>query len=588
MDLTRKLLETSPVGFAVHEIVMNGNGEPDGIQFIESNPAFGEIFNLDSNALAGKQAHEVMPGLVSYLDKWIPKISNSVLNEKERVFEEFVIPLEKWLQIKVWPSEENRFGMCVMDITDTLRFKGENGEEEGEFRKIFDSIPHSIFIIDVMPGNNFRVSNFNETQLRFLGMPRGSVQGKLIEEVFPPQVAESIRKNYMECINRDEEFAYEEDVVLPGRGRRAYLTTIVPHKDASGQIYRLVGSAMDVTDRKLAEEKIHQASQKLAFHVENTPLAVVEWDHRFKLIKWSGRAEEIFGWSAEEIIGKAPDEWIFVHEEDERLVDEQMFDLFSGKSPRNLIKNRNYTKDGRVLHCEWYNSVQVDQEGEVVSIFSLVHDISDRVEQQIKLEKSLTEKDLLLAEIHHRVKNNLAIVAGLLQLQAIETEDEEFQQKLNSSVVRVNTMASIHELLYRGESFAELNFSDSIELLVDIISKTLSRTNNIEIHVDKAEARVEADKAIPASLIMNEVLTNVYKHAFIGRDGGKLQISVSENDGKIYISVEDDGAGIDSEKLDQSGSLGVHLIRELTKQLKGSYEYTNLNPGTRFTVEFPK
>ncbi len=587
MDLTKGVLRKSPVGFGLHEIILNKEGDPCDFRVIESNLSYASMFGLTPDQLHHRTAKKALPSLTVYLDKWIPIFANSALLGKERVFEEYVAPLEKWFQIHVWPDEEGAFAACFMDITRTLRFSGENGEES-EFRKIFDSIPHSIFIIDVLPDHKFRVQNFNETQLRFLGLPREEVQGKLIREAFPPDVAEAIRKNYIRCLEVGEEISYEEDVSMPNRGRRVYLTTITPHKDRTGRIYRLVGSSMDVTDRKIAEEKIHKASQKLAFHVDNSPLAVVEWDRETKLTKWTERAEELFGWKADELLGKTPADWRFVHEDDRDEVSNGIDHLLTGKAPRNMIKNRNYTKDGRIVHCEWYNSAMVNQDGEVISIFSLAHDISDRVTQQESLEKSLSEKELLLAEIHHRVKNNLAIVAGLLQLQAIESDNEEFQQKLNSSVVRVNTMASIHELLYRGDSFAELNFSDSIEQLVDIISKTLSRSNNIEIHVKKAEARVEADKAIPASLIMNEVLTNVYKHAFKGRDGGKLQISISENNGRVYIYVEDNGAGIDPEKVDQSRSLGVHLIRELTRQLRGNFEYTNLNPGTRFSLEFPK
>ncbi len=131
-----------------------------------------------------------------------------------------------------------------------------------------------------------------------------------------------------------------------------------------------------------------KALQQLSFHVENSPLAVVEWDKNFRIQRWSPQAEKLFGWKAQEVIGKHPSEWQFVFAEDVETVNGIMSCLTDGSSPRNVCCNRNYTKDGSVVHCEWYNSVLLDEKGELVSVLSLIQDVTDREIAETALRES--------------------------------------------------------------------------------------------------------------------------------------------------------------------------------------------------------
>ena len=188
-----------------------------------------------------------------------------------------------------------------------------------------------------------------------------------------------------------------------------------------------------------------------------------------------------------------------------------------------------------------------DKNGEIISIFSLVHDISDRKKKEQEIKNSLEEKETLLSEIHHRVKNNLAVVSGMMQLQAFEDENEELKNRLYDSVIRIQTMASVHELLYQSNSFSKLDFSDTLSKLVENISGMLETSAKIKLHIDCEQIKLNINKAIPASLIVNEVVTNIYKHAFKGVGSGNLYLSVFQKNGKINISIKDDGVGM-SEK----------------------------------------
>ncbi|MCK8514959.1 EAL domain-containing protein [Methylonatrum kenyense] len=132
----------------------------------------------------------------------------------------------------------------------------------------------------------------------------------------------------------------------------------------------------------------------LTYHIANSPLAVVEWDHAFRVCRWSGSAKALFGWTEAEVLGLHPDDWPFVHAEDRGSVARIMDELLSGEAPRNVSANRNMTRSGDVVHCEWYNSVRFDAAGQLVSILSLVHDVTDRVRQEQQLREQRRVLDL--------------------------------------------------------------------------------------------------------------------------------------------------------------------------------------------------
>ncbi len=141
----------------------------------------------------------------------------------------------------------------------------------------------------------------------------------------------------------------------------------------------------EIQARQATEEALKQAHQRLAFHVENSPLGIVEWDGQMRLQRWSQRSETIFGWSAEEVIGKSWQDWKFIVESDFEKVNEVASRLLRGEESWNICRHQNYRQDGSIVHCEWYNSALLDKEGQLISIFSLVHDISERKQMEARL-----------------------------------------------------------------------------------------------------------------------------------------------------------------------------------------------------------
>ncbi|MEC4892926.1 MAG: PAS domain S-box protein [Oscillatoria sp. PMC 1051.18] len=165
----------------------------------------------------------------------------------------------------------------------------------------------------------------------------------------------------------------------------------------------------EIRERKQVEEQLRKALQILSFHVDNSPLVVIEWDNNFQVKRWSKRATEIFGWQPEEIIGKYPTDWDFIVPEDLDQVALIMSKLVDGSQNNNLCRNRNYTKDGKVIYCEWYNSGLLDESGNLVSIFSLVLDV--------------TEKEIAVREIKNQEERLRAIVENMpVMMDAFDSE----------------------------------------------------------------------------------------------------------------------------------------------------------------------
>lgn len=491
-------------------------------------------------------------------------------------------------------GKNNEILGCVLvfrDVTQEYKQREDLRESEKRFRTLAYNVPGVIYLCN--NDASYSINFINDQVKKLTGYHSSKfLDGEVsFTELFHPDDKEWIKDEVDKALAEQKAFQLNYRIRHKDGNYRWVLEHGTGIFDDDGNLLHLEGYLTDITEKKEAEELVHKASQQLEFHINNSPLAVIISDEHFLPTQWSESAEELFGWTEDEILGMEPEEWQFTYEEDKDKVQQKINELLEGEKSSNLSRNRNYTKGGKVLNCEWYNSAMFDQDGNIISIFSLVHDVSDRIEKEQQLEESLAEKETLLSEIHHRVKNNLAVVSGMMQLQAYDTRNEELQAKLFDSVIRIRTMASVHELLYQSNSFSRLDFSDTIVKLVENISQTLQTSTHINLDIQCDHIKLNINKAIPASLIVNEVVTNIYKHAFEGIPKGDIEFRVKQDNDNVLIKIKDNGIGFDEnedEMKDQSGSLGLHLIKELTNQIDGEYEYSKAEPGTEFTLRFEK
>jgi len=210
-------------------------------------------------------------------------------------------------------------------------------------------------------------------------------------------------------------------------------------------------------------------------------------------------------------------------------------------------------------------------------------------ENEDKLNKNLREKKVLLAEIHHRVKNNLAIISSLLSLQSDSFDDDRTRFLFNETEGRVRSMSLIHELVYQNESFDSVDFGAFLRRFEQVAAGIFSDMSmNVEVKIEANTIRLDLNKSVPCALIVNELITNAYKHAFPGQTEGLMHIQFTETDNEYTLVVSDNGCGMpDGFKPSESTSFGYTIIFGLVDQLQGSITFENVG-GTRVTVVFPK
>ncbi|HKP84026.1 MAG TPA: PAS domain S-box protein [Pyrinomonadaceae bacterium] len=241
----------------------------------------------------------------------------------------------------------------------------------------------------------FRYTTWNRAMERISGVKREDVLGKCAFDLFSCLQETGEDQYYREALAGRSVVAENRPYVIPQSGRNGFFDGYYsPRHDERGEVVGGVAIVRDVTDRKIAEASALDEHRRLAFHVENTPLAVIEWDHEFKVLRWSPAAQKLFGWKAEEVLGKRFNDWEFVVAEDYDVVNQVSHRQNQGEERHGISRNRNYTKLGSILHCEWYNSA-LYKEGKLVSVLSLVLDVTVARRIEEALRKSEAQYRLL-------------------------------------------------------------------------------------------------------------------------------------------------------------------------------------------------
>jgi PAS domain S-box-containing protein len=338
--------------------------------------------------------------------------------------------------------------------------------------------------------------------------------------------------------------------------------------------------------RKRAEEALRGSEEKYRSVYNNAPLGFVLWDKDCRISEWNEQAEATFGWSHDEAVGRNFFDLI-IPEQGRPHVEGIVKDLMSGRIERHIIHD-NIKKNGEPVWCEWNNAILRDNEGELVGVVSLALDITERKQAEEKIRAALKEKEVLLKEIHHRVKNNLQVVSSLLYLQSTRTDDPGAASALRESRNRVKSMALIHERLYQSPNLASVDMGKYTRNLVSDLRRSLGfEDSSVRLTLTIEDIPLGVTEAIPCGLIINELVSNALKHAFPTGKEGEITIQLQRgNTNQITLTVSDNGIGF-PEHVDfrQSLSLGLTLINSLVEQLNGTIELDRRG-GTTFTITF--
>ncbi len=302
-------------------------------------------------------------------------------------------------------------------------------------------------------------------------------------------------------------------------------------------------------DLQQTQDSLRDALQRVNFHFENSPLAAIEWGRNFQVTRWSATAEKIFGWSSIHVLGKRPDEWKFVVEEDAERISQVMSRFITGSETSNVTINRNYCQDGTIVNCEWYNSVLLDDQGQMESVFSLALDVTHRHQ----VEKM---KDEFIAVVSHELRTPLTSIYGSLKLLdsgLLQQEPDKQKRLLTIAVDSTDRlMRLVNDILdiERIESGtvqmvkAVYEVSELMAKVVDAI-EPLADSAGIKLSVSNSGGNVWVDLDR-----MIQTFTNLISNAIkFSPSGSTIWFTASKQAGQMLFQVRDQGRGIPPDKL---------------------------------------
>jgi len=302
--------------------------------------------------------------------------------------------VSRWMTIRVVPdsapSGDVPGAFVLMNDIHGLKHAQEAlRASESELRLIMDNVPARVAYVD----RDYHYRFLNRHNEEWLGLRRDELTGRPVADVVGEQRFAQMRP-LLERVLQGETVSVEQLMAQPAGEERWESVHYAPNRDAEGRVVGIYAVHTDVHDQKRNEEALSRANWMLSSHINNTPLAVLEWDRDFRLVRWSPQAEQLFGWRVDEVLGMPIDGNPLLHEADRGAVAELLTRLMSGEEPRTTGQTRNNRKDGQTIWCEWYHSCLLDDRGNIVSILSFVQDVSSRIQAEERLQHMATRDAL--------------------------------------------------------------------------------------------------------------------------------------------------------------------------------------------------
>ncbi len=411
--------------------------------------------------------------------------------------------------------------------------------------------------------------------------------GKSVSILIPDEFQDELDK-ILEDIKNGRKIEHYETIRRKKNGQIIDISlTVSPIRDLEDKVIGASSIARDITERKKMEKSLKESEEKFReiFNSANDSILLHEISEDGvpgKFIEVNDIACKTFGYTREEFMNMAPEDLVSpleqqdIHERGARLVEDGHF----------TFETRDITKKGLEIPME-VNSHLINLKGNKL-VLSVSRDITERKKAEKALKQSVAEKEMLIKEIHHRVKNNLMVISSLLNLQSRYIKDKESLNIFKESQNRAKSMALIHERLYASDNLKKINFGEYIQTLSrDLYRTYVTDPSLVDLNLEVEDADIDINTAVPLGLIVNELVSNSMKHAFVdNKMKGEISISFQKVEDDFILDVKDSGIGF-PEDLDfkNSGSLGLQLVNMLVDQIKGEIEFKNEN-GTQFKIRF--
>lgn len=439
---------------------------------------------------------------------------------------------------------------------------------EKRFRLLFEHSVDGIIIGN--PNKQGGVITANDATCKMTGYTSSELQGRALEEFI------NIDKKDQNGLFRGEVNLKQKDGSLLPVDVSSRTIELKSGEQRSFYIIR------DISERKEYELQLEKKNMFTEKAINSLPGIFYMIDEKKDFIRINNNVESELGYSREEFQQMNPLDLYF--EEDQERISKEIEKAFVEGQTSTVarMKKKNGSSDSYLITGSHF-----EQEDKNYVLGTAIN-ISDRIKAQQKVEESLKEKETLLTEIHHRVKNNLAVVSGMMQLQAFNEEEKKCTNKLLNSVSRIKSIALIHEHLYQSKSLSHVELSTNLQELLQKIQETFSYETDIDHTFDLQKITLNINQAIPFALIINEIITNIYKHAFAKRSKGKIKVILKESDNYITLLIKDNGIGLPKDfNIEQAETIGLTLIDTLCQQLRGDIKFSS-NKETVFQLKFER
>lgn len=465
------------------------------------------------------------------------------------------------------------------------------------------------------------IFSWNPGARKIYGYKADEVIGKSISILTPPENYDEVPE-ILEKIKRGETIGHYESVRLRKDGQLIDVAiTVSPIKDADGRITGASTITRDITKRKKMEKQLHEASLYARNLIETSLDPLVTISPEGKITDVNKATESVTGIQRDKLIGSDFSDY-FTEPEKAREGYQEVFERGFVKDYPLAIRH----KSGTVTHVLYNASVYKDAEGQVSGVFAAARDITERMlaedalkaahyelEKRVKertselaeanealkaeiserkktgesLLKSIKEKEILLKEIHHRVKNNLQIISSMLYIQSMNINDKQSITAFKEGRNRVDTMALIHEKLYQTEDLTRINFAEYIEELArNLFFFYGVNIEKTKLKIDISDIYFDVNTAIPCGLIINELVSNSLKYAFPNGRKGEIKITLKPYDDKFIMIIGDNGIGFPADMdIAETETLGLKLVNSLVNQLDGTIKLDRTS-GATFEIIF--
>jgi len=475
------------------------------------------------------------------------------------------------------------------DITERKKVQNALAESEKKYRTLFENMLEGFAYCKMLFDNegypqDWIYIDVNHAFYKLTGLK--NIEGKKVTEAIPGII--ETQPELFETYGRVAVTGMPESIEIHFKPLQIWLNISVfsPARDYFVAVFE------NITQRKNAEMALKESEEKYRLISENSGDVIWIMDLDSQMFTYvSPSVHKLRGFTAEEVLKQSLED-VLTTESYQYIMERLPLKIQAFLSGDESVRMQTFRvdqlcKDGSIVPTEAVTTIMTDDAGNITGVLAVSRDITKRVEMEEEIQQSLQEKEMLLKEIHHRVKNNLMIISSLLNLQSRYIKDKEALSIFKESQSRANSMALIHERLYRSDDLKRINFGDYIRKLSNDLFRTyVADTGRIKLNIDVEDVMMDINTSIPLGLILNELVSNALKHAFPGDMGGEINIVFKSSVDDYQLTVSDNGVGLPAD-LDykNTDSLGMQLVNNLTGQIDGNLELDATN-GTKFSIIF--